>query len=54
MKKTLVDPSGRARTQEAEMIIVEYGPGASTPLHRHDAHAFVYVPEGSLAMQLAG
>lgn len=54
MKKTLVDPSGRARTQEAEMIIVEYGPGASTPLHRHDAHAFVYVLEGSLAMQLAG
>lgn len=32
--------------------MVEYGPGASTPSHRHEAHVFVHVLEGSLAMQL--
>ena len=25
------------------MITVEYAPGASTPVHKHDAHVFVYV-----------
>ena len=27
-------------------------PGASDPIHRHNAHAFVYVLEGSIVMQL--
>jgi quercetin dioxygenase-like cupin family protein len=36
------------------MITVEYAAGRSTPLHRHDAHVFVYVLEGSLDMQLEG
>jgi transcriptional regulator GlxA family with amidase domain len=53
MKKTLADPAGDPAGWEAEMITVEYGPGASTPLHRHDAHVVVYVLDGSLAMQVA-
>ena len=38
--------------KEAVMILVEYPPGASDPIHRHNAHAFVYVLEGSIVMQL--
>jgi quercetin dioxygenase-like cupin family protein len=40
--------------KEAVMILVEYPPGASDPIHRHDAHAFVYVLEGSIVMQVRG
>ncbi len=40
------------RGKEGAMILVEYPPGASDPIHRHDAHAFVYVLEGSIVMQL--
>ena len=36
------------------MITVVYPPGASDPIHRHNAHAFVYVLEGSVVMQLNG
>ena len=36
------------------MLIVEYPPGGADPVHRHDAHAFVYVLEGSVIMQLKG
>jgi len=38
--------------KEGLMITVEYPPGGSDPVHRHDAHAFVYVLEGSIVMQL--
>ncbi|ARP89339.1 cupin [Bordetella genomosp. 9] len=40
--------------KEAEMITVEYPPGAVDPIHRHDAHAFVYVLEGKIVMQVKG
>src|SRR5215469_11172393 len=40
--------------KEGVMILVEYPPGASDPIHRHYAHAFVYVLEGSVVMQLRG
>ena len=40
--------------KEGLMITVEYAPGASTPKHRHDAHTFVYVLEGSIVMQAEG
>ncbi|MCT7307395.1 cupin domain-containing protein [Ralstonia wenshanensis] len=40
--------------KEAEMIVVDYPPGAVDPVHRHDAHAFVYVFEGSIVMSLNG
>ena len=38
--------------KEGVMILVEYPPGASDPIHRHNAHAFVYVLEGSIVMRL--
>jgi quercetin dioxygenase-like cupin family protein len=40
--------------KEGLMIAVEYPPGASDPIHRHHAHAFVYVLEGSIVMQVKG
>jgi quercetin dioxygenase-like cupin family protein len=40
--------------KESLMITVEYPPGGSDPVHRHDAHAFVYVLEGSIVMQVKG
>src|SRR5262249_48045969 len=50
MSKDLTDIPGR----EVSMITVEYAPGGSDPIHRHDAHAFVYVLEGSVVMALNG
>jgi len=50
MSKDLPEQPGK----EAVMIMVEYPPGGSDPVHRHDAHAFVYVLEGSVVMQLKG
>src|SRR5438094_10052002 len=40
--------------KEGLMISVEYPPGSSDPIHRHLAHAFVYVLEGSIVMQVRG
>jgi quercetin dioxygenase-like cupin family protein len=44
----------RTNGQEGTLIMVEYGPGGSSPAHRHHAYAFVYVLEGELVMQVAG
>ena len=38
--------------KEALMITVVYPPGASDPIHRHNAHAFIYVLEGTIVMQV--
>ena len=40
--------------KEGLMITVEYPPGGSDPIHRHNAHAFVYVLEGTIVMQVRG
>src|SRR5689334_6995899 len=40
--------------KEGLMIIVEYPPGSSDPIHRHNAHGFIYVLEGSIVMQVRG
>jgi quercetin dioxygenase-like cupin family protein len=40
--------------KEGLMITVEYPPGSSDPIHRHNAPAFVYVLEGSIVMQVRG
>ena len=40
--------------KEATMIMVEYPPVGVDPVHRHDAHAFVYVLEGSIVMGVRG
>ncbi|RVG72217.1 cupin domain-containing protein [Sinorhizobium meliloti] len=50
MSKDLQDYPGK----EGLMLSVEYEPGGSSPIHRHDAHAFVYVLEGSIVMQVKG
>ena len=41
-------------SKEGRMIEVSYPPGAQDVVHRHDAHAFVYVLEGQIVMQLKG
>jgi quercetin dioxygenase-like cupin family protein len=48
--KDLTDFPGK----EGLMITVEYPPGSSDAIHRHNAHAFVYVLEGSIVMQVRG
>ena len=48
MSKDLAEFPGK----EGMMITVVYPPGASDPVHRHNAHAFLYVLEGSIVMQL--
>jgi quercetin dioxygenase-like cupin family protein len=40
--------------KEGLMITVEYPPGASDPVHRHNAYGFIYVLEGSIVMQVKG
>jgi quercetin dioxygenase-like cupin family protein len=40
--------------KEGTMITVEYAPGGSSTEHRHNAHTFVYVLEGSVVMQVKG
>jgi quercetin dioxygenase-like cupin family protein len=40
--------------KEGTMVTVEYAPGASSAEHRHNAHTFVYVLEGSIVMQVKG
>jgi quercetin dioxygenase-like cupin family protein len=50
LTKELPDIKGK----EVLMITVDYPPGAVDPLHRHDAHAFVYVLEGSIVMGVKG
>ena len=40
--------------KEGVMMIVDYPPGSVDPMHRHNAHAFVYVLEGSIVMQVRG
>ena len=50
MSKDLTEfPSG-----EGTMITVDYPPGCSDPVHHHNAHAFLYVLEGSVVMQVKG
>ena len=50
MSKDLTNLPGK----EGLMVTVEYPPGSSDPIHRHNAHAFVYVLEGSIVMQVRG
>ena len=40
--------------KEVLMITVDYPPGSVDAIHRHNAHAFVYVLEGSIIMQVKG
>jgi len=40
--------------KEVMILTVEYPPGGADPVHRHDAHGFVYVLEGSIVMGVKG
>ncbi|MBC8167350.1 MAG: cupin domain-containing protein [Bryobacteraceae bacterium] len=40
--------------KEGTMLTVEYAPGGSSDIHRHNAYVFVYVLEGSVVMQVKG
>ncbi|HET6676025.1 MAG TPA: cupin domain-containing protein [Nitrospiraceae bacterium] len=50
MSKDLPEMPGR----EVLMITVEKAPGGADPIHRHNAHGFIYVLEGSIVMQVEG
>jgi quercetin dioxygenase-like cupin family protein len=50
MSKDLTEFPGK----EGPMITVDYPPGCSDPVHHHNAHAFLYVLEGSVVMQVKG
>src|ERR1044071_5861320 len=50
LTKEFADTAGK----EGTMLTVEYAPGASSAEHRHNAHVFVYVLEGSVVMQEIG
>ena len=50
MSKDLPESPGK----ELLVIAVEHAPGGSNPAHRHNAHAVVYVLEGSVVMQVKG
>jgi quercetin dioxygenase-like cupin family protein len=50
VSKELKEIPGR----EGLLIMVEYPPGGFDPIHRHNAHGFIYVLEGSIVMQVKG
>ena len=50
LSKELKESPGK----EASMLLVEYPPGNTDPIHRHNAHGFIYVLEGSVVMQVKG
>ncbi len=50
MSKDLTDLPGK----EGLMLLIEYPPGSSDPIHRHNAHGFIYVLEVSIVMQVRG
>lgn len=50
LTQALADVPGK----EVTMITVDYAPGATDPVHRHDASAFIYVLEGTIEMQMEG
>lgn len=50
LSKELKESPGK----EGLMMVVEYPPGNADPVHRHNAHGFIYVLEGSVVMQVKG
>jgi quercetin dioxygenase-like cupin family protein len=50
LSRDLTDFPGK----EGAMITVVYPPGGSETIHRHNAHVFVYVLQGSVVMEVRG
>jgi quercetin dioxygenase-like cupin family protein len=40
--------------KEGMLVIVDYAPGHVDHVHRHPGHAFIYVLEGTVEMQMEG
>ncbi|MHC8944797.1 cupin domain-containing protein [Advenella incenata] len=54
VNKVMTQPLADYPGKEMLMITVDYPPGAVDPVHRHNAHSFVYVQEGTIVMQIKG
>jgi quercetin dioxygenase-like cupin family protein len=54
VRQLMAKPLPELPGKEAVMVEVSYPPGAKDMVHRHDAHALVYVLEGTIQMQLKG
>src|SRR5262245_32846248 len=54
VKEIMSEPLTDIPGKEGLMLLVTYPPGSADEIHRHNAHAFVYVIEGSIVMQLRG
>jgi quercetin dioxygenase-like cupin family protein len=54
VKPLMAKPLPELPGKEAVMLEVSYPPGAKDMAHRHDAHALLYVLEGTIQMQLQG
>jgi len=50
MTQELSDMPGK----EVQMSLIEYPADGADPVHRHDAHGFIYVLEGTVVMQVRG
>jgi quercetin dioxygenase-like cupin family protein len=50
MTKPLQDFPGK----EVQILSVKYPPGGQDPVHRHNAHGFIYVLEGTIVMAVNG
>jgi quercetin dioxygenase-like cupin family protein len=54
VKEIMSKPLTGIPGKEGLVLMVTYPPSSADEIHRHDAHAFVYVLEGSIVMQLRG
>lgn len=50
MTKDLAEIPGK----EVQMLLIEYPPDGADHPHRHHAHGFIYVLEGTVVMQVQG
>src|SRR5690242_3840421 len=54
VKQLMTKPLNDIPGKEGVVLTVSYAPGGADDIHRHDAHAFVYMLEGSVVMQVKG
>jgi quercetin dioxygenase-like cupin family protein len=54
VKSLMSKPLGDIPGKEVLMLSVEYPVGAKDVPHRHHAHGFIYVLEGTIVMQVKG
>jgi quercetin dioxygenase-like cupin family protein len=54
VKEIMSKPLPEIPGKEGVVLTVSYLPGGADEIHRHNAHAFVYVIEGAVVMQLRG